>query len=284
MVWSSLKKSYSVYHKQLQQTGHGLIMADREDEIISGSPIGNVWEKMKLKFPWYRRLHLLLCGSPIYDMSALANSTTPLNTSVLANSTTSLNTSVLTSMTPLTVTTGSAVATVDRSGSPEWDMNCLEADLNASASPIAPPFDDDSSMRERSSPPPEESATPSATAQTALAPFPSLSPPASAAVVPSTPVVTHVVDEAPKTIPSKRKLNTLDTIKEFTEAHQAGRLETERIRAEGKRQRALIYSENQLSIECMKHEDGERQRLHELAVLDKKIELARLQAGNSEQT
>ncbi|KDR65372.1 hypothetical protein GALMADRAFT_217576 [Galerina marginata CBS 339.88] len=246
---NALKKTYAAYHKQLQQTGHGLIMADREDEIISGSPIGNVWEKMKVKFPWYRRLHLLLCGSPVYDVSALANSATPLNTSVLTAATQ-----------PTVTTSGDAPAMpVDRNRSPDWDMTQLENDFNPLAS--APLFDDDSDLLERSSPPSDDGLA------------------SASAKVPSTPVVAReAVNEPPNTVPSKRK-NPFDQIKELSKTVQNGRLESDRLKEAGKRQRALIYSENQLAIERLKHEDSERQRQHELALLDKQIQLARLQAA-----
>jgi len=38
----SLKKKYAAYHRDLGQTGHGLVLEDRTIEIISGTPIYNV--------------------------------------------------------------------------------------------------------------------------------------------------------------------------------------------------------------------------------------------------
>ncbi|KAG5633775.1 hypothetical protein H0H81_005356 [Sphagnurus paluster] len=77
-----LKKLYGTYHKSLGETGHGLIIMDHTEDT-PGTPISNVWDKMRLKFPWYKRMHMLLCGSPVYDSSALANSGTVLDIRVL---------------------------------------------------------------------------------------------------------------------------------------------------------------------------------------------------------
>jgi len=59
---------------------------------------------MKFKFPWYKTMHALLHGSPVYDTSALANSATPLDTSVLTTQ-----------------------KDVIRQSSPDWDHAALDA-------------------------------------------------------------------------------------------------------------------------------------------------------------
>ncbi|KAF8161843.1 hypothetical protein BJ912DRAFT_1099729 [Pholiota molesta] len=73
-------KNYREYHEK-QATG---VFEDRTLEITSGTPIGNIWEKMQVKFLWYKWMHLLLHGSPVYDPPSLPHSATPLDTSVLA--------------------------------------------------------------------------------------------------------------------------------------------------------------------------------------------------------
>ena len=39
----SLKSSYNDYQSQLGETGHGLIVSDKEDEIAEGTEISNVY-------------------------------------------------------------------------------------------------------------------------------------------------------------------------------------------------------------------------------------------------
>lgn len=41
-------------------------------------------DKVKLNFPWYKRVAQLLKSSPVHDPTAVANSTTPLDLSVLS--------------------------------------------------------------------------------------------------------------------------------------------------------------------------------------------------------
>ncbi|KAL4080253.1 hypothetical protein V8B97DRAFT_1914315 [Scleroderma yunnanense] len=50
---SSLWTTYHEYHKQLGETGHGLIVLDHEHEIMLGSEIVNVYDLIKVKLPWY---------------------------------------------------------------------------------------------------------------------------------------------------------------------------------------------------------------------------------------
>jgi hypothetical protein len=38
-----LKKNYTKYRKEMSDTGQGLLDADREDEILAGSDIANIW-------------------------------------------------------------------------------------------------------------------------------------------------------------------------------------------------------------------------------------------------
>jgi hypothetical protein len=87
----------------LGETGHGLIESNREAEITTGTAIHNVWcmyigfrvlnvqaftnrrtDKIETKFKWYKRLHALLSSSPVYDLSGLVNSTTPVNLNILS--------------------------------------------------------------------------------------------------------------------------------------------------------------------------------------------------------
>jgi hypothetical protein len=40
---SRLKSKYQEHHQKLGMTGHGLVTADKEDEITAGSEIANAW-------------------------------------------------------------------------------------------------------------------------------------------------------------------------------------------------------------------------------------------------
>ncbi|KAF8583939.1 hypothetical protein K439DRAFT_1617035 [Ramaria rubella] len=78
-----LKKKYFELWKELGLTGHGLIEADREEDIWENSAISNVWEKIQKAFPWYKDLSVLLKASPIVNQEASANSVTDLDLLIL---------------------------------------------------------------------------------------------------------------------------------------------------------------------------------------------------------
>ncbi|KAF8150986.1 hypothetical protein B0H34DRAFT_801884 [Crassisporium funariophilum] len=243
----TLKKTYRDYHEKLGSTGHGLVIEDRTLEITSGTPIGNIWEKMQVKFPWYKRMHLLLHGSPVYDPPSLAHSATPLDTGVLA---------------PRTVTYHAA--------SPDWDLSAFDADLST----LHSQFDDDHEHDQHPLPAHE------------VKPIPPLSP--SQATPPSIPL--SLTPSQPSGGSRKRK-DILEDVRSLSAAYSQNRLDSERLRAESKRQRIQTVADNELRIQQLQLEEQERQRRHvaeeqqrqrerELQVLDKKILLAQLQAGN----
>ncbi|KAL4079859.1 hypothetical protein V8B97DRAFT_2002283 [Scleroderma yunnanense] len=70
----SLKSSYNEYHTQLGETGHGLVVSDKEHEISDGTEIANVYDAIKLKFPWYKWMHALMDTSPVVSHAAVVNS------------------------------------------------------------------------------------------------------------------------------------------------------------------------------------------------------------------
>ncbi|KAF9235926.1 hypothetical protein BU15DRAFT_64469 [Melanogaster broomeanus] len=79
----SLKTTYQAYRKELGETGHGLVVAGREEELYEGSPAANVYEDIQKKFPWYRRMDELMGSSPAHNRSAVSNSQSTLDLSVL---------------------------------------------------------------------------------------------------------------------------------------------------------------------------------------------------------
>ena len=99
---SRIKKNYVKHRASISETGQGLLDAGREDEILPGSEIANIWgrsfgpyrthllliiclcaEKVQGKFPWYQRMHLLMGTSPVVSKAAIANSRTPIDLSLL---------------------------------------------------------------------------------------------------------------------------------------------------------------------------------------------------------
>jgi len=215
-----------------------------------------VTDKMKTRFPWYKRMHLLLCASPVYDGAALANSATPLDTTVL---------------------------NIQRSEVhllPEWDYPAIDHSFD-------PRFDDDQEKDASEKSSPEPSLVP-ANPSVSLADHLPISTPAVKAIPPAL-SRTQSTDLVPVTSSQNRKLadttatppNTsrkrkdpFDQIKDLTSGYRKSHLETARIRADTKR----LKFENQLAVERLKTEESECQRRHELELIDKQIMLARLQA------
>ncbi|GLB35609.1 hypothetical protein LshimejAT787_0211740 [Lyophyllum shimeji] len=256
---NALKRNYHDYHNQLSQTGHGLIMNGKTEEIIEGTPIHNVWQKMEARFPWYKRLHHLLSGSPVYDTSALANSMTPLDTDVLTSR--------------ITCATGRQ--------SPDWNQDAMDNEFAKAAAAGEFQFDDDAGPFMKSSPTADDglgSSQPPAG-------FPPTPAPASAAPAPTTPCTpstTKATVEPLKSIPAKRKLNAVEQIAQMSENLHDARVKAEELKLEGKRRRAEIYSENKLALRCLEADEKERDRQHELQMMEKRILLATLQAGGTQ--
>jgi hypothetical protein len=74
----------------LGETGHGLVVSGRKDELIDDSPAANVYgtkfiyarvgliyfliDVIKIKFPWYRRMHNLMGSSSVVSRKAVCMS------------------------------------------------------------------------------------------------------------------------------------------------------------------------------------------------------------------
>ncbi|KAF8159924.1 hypothetical protein B0H34DRAFT_674202 [Crassisporium funariophilum] len=80
---SALKKAYCKHREELGQTGQGLVENDQADKIEAKSPLANIWDRIKSKFPWYKRLNKLMGTNPAIDRTAVANSQTVIDTSIL---------------------------------------------------------------------------------------------------------------------------------------------------------------------------------------------------------
>ncbi|KAJ7023812.1 hypothetical protein C8F04DRAFT_1133483 [Mycena alexandri] len=80
---ATLKTDYQKHKRSLGETGFGLVVEDRERELY-GDP-QNVWEKIQDDFPWFKRMHSLLDGSPVHDTDACTNSSDSLDPKLFAN-------------------------------------------------------------------------------------------------------------------------------------------------------------------------------------------------------
>ncbi|KAF5319423.1 hypothetical protein D9619_008797 [Psilocybe cf. subviscida] len=251
----ALKSDYTKYKKELGTTGHGLVIEDRAQEIKAGSAISNVWEKMQARFPWYIRLHLLLSASPIYDGSGVANSATPLNTSVLGTQ------------------------QLARELSPEWDLDAVDDSFHSDHNDD---IDNFSETHETDTPAQTDDADvfgpPSVHAEVNSTPTPSLSPVPAVPLVISIPAM--VTLSAPAALNVRKRKDPFEDAKALTESYLSVRVETEKIRAESKRTRLELTSNKDLEIERLKATQQDRQHQHELAMMDKRILLAQLEAGN----
>ncbi|KAF8809354.1 hypothetical protein BYT27DRAFT_7337378 [Phlegmacium glaucopus] len=250
----TLKTQYAAYHKSLGQTGHGLVIEDRTAEISSGTPICNVWDKMCVKFPWYKRMHALLHGSPVYNTSALANSATPLDTSVLTTQTTS-----------------------NRQHSPDWDDATIDASF---ADHNCTEQDETLSLLLET-----QSTTPLSSCLKLLEP--DSVPDTLFTVPPVSKSSSSSSFEIPGSATQKRK-DPFEQVRELMATYTQSRMESECFRAESKCQRL----ENELNIQQLKNkaqvcqhqhdaEEREHQRQHELQMIEKQITLAQLHAGNA---
>ncbi|KAI6000094.1 hypothetical protein EDD15DRAFT_2193544 [Pisolithus albus] len=67
----------------LGETGHGLVVAGSTSELYQGSEAANAWENIEKKFPWYCCMAALIGGNPNYSRKAISNSQSALDLSVL---------------------------------------------------------------------------------------------------------------------------------------------------------------------------------------------------------
>ena len=149
-----------------------------------------------------------------------------------------------------------------RQASPDWDYNALDKS-----------FDDDSDLR-ASSPTGDGQDDPMLSASRMT----NTSSPSSQPPVPNPSQVTPSSSSGSSKPVLKRK-NPFDHVKEITAQSYAAKIECAKL----KKLRADREAETQLEIERLRinaqREQDERRRQHELLVLDRQLELARLQSG-----
>jgi hypothetical protein len=234
---------------------------------------------MRVKFPWYKRMYALLSGSPVYDTSALTNSSTPLDTSVLS------------------------MQKNNRQHSPDWDDAAIDAsflkdreqDEGVSLLPetLSTPLSPRLESPELDGIPNASFAAVAPSISAAEAAAPTHSPQADVSATPTAvvgPSVPRTSSSSSLETPSasRKRKDPFEQVRELTATYTNSRLESERVRAESKRQRL----ENELDIQRLKNESQDRQRQHEaeerecqrrheLQLIEKQIVLAQLQARNA---
>ncbi|KIJ48822.1 hypothetical protein M422DRAFT_247181 [Sphaerobolus stellatus SS14] len=80
-----INKKYNMYRNMLSKTGQGLIDGGRNHEIEDGTELANIWDKIRLEFPFYKTLNGLMGRSPTVDREASKNSSSDMDLSVLGN-------------------------------------------------------------------------------------------------------------------------------------------------------------------------------------------------------
>ncbi|KAF4598775.1 hypothetical protein AB1N83_013772 [Pleurotus pulmonarius] len=259
---TNLKRTYSAFRAKLGETGHGLIVAGQEDKIVTGTPISNVFESMTKKFPWYSRLHLLLSVSPVYDRSALANSTTPVDLSVLSTA-------------PVAPVMQADPAS-DAADEDQVDGTDNQTDGGGDAPDASTQnsfhsgfsFDDDQDLHTPSSPSnPSKPSTPFR--------------PHDSPAVSSTPAS---LSTPAKVVPQKRK-HVLDHVRELSESAQATRLKVAEVKASAKRLQAAEKAQHAFRMEEMRIKAvAERERQHqehERAMMQMQLQIALINSGQA---
>ncbi|KAJ7105922.1 hypothetical protein C8R44DRAFT_886369 [Mycena epipterygia] len=235
---SNLKKAYQEHHEKLGATGHGLVAAGKEDEIIEDTPIANAWEKISKKFPWYKRMDRLMGTSPIVNRSAVAHSGTRVDLGIL-----------------------------DRKGTAHDGPMSLDSD-DDSASKISGWSESSPTRPARRATLRDPDAEDEAISIHSSSP---LQPTTPAAKVKTEP---HSVTASTRGV--KRK-SVHDRIEEVASQDRSQRLKLAEVREEHKtvRARAKYDAKSSLEIARMQHQqrEAERQREHELLMMKHQMQL-----------
>ncbi|KAJ7461893.1 hypothetical protein FB451DRAFT_1404398 [Mycena latifolia] len=243
------QKSYTEHHEKLGATGHGLVIGGKEDEIIEGSTIANAWDAIEKKFPWYKRMNILMGTSPVVNRSAVAHSNTRVNLSVL-----------------------------DRNGEAHDGPISIKDDLSsdddkyswATSSPVAP--------RRR----PQEEDSGEDADSISISSSPPMRPKAK---TPATPAV-KIKAEPPSVSASARgtkRKTTHEHVAEIASQDRAQRIKLMELKEKAKtaRARAKYDAKTQLELARLKHQEEEaaRQRQHDMFMIDRQMQLEAMRRG-----
>lgn len=235
---SGLKRSFMKHRDSLRSTGQGII--ERGEEFQEGSELGNIWKKVLKKFPWYHRMHDLLSTSPVINADAMVNGATELDLGgILREEGGRGEEDVI----PGPLSPNNLLDTNDIDNTPsDLDLDPTDHDFQASQSPNTPP-------RSKAAVPPPASATTA----------PAAAPPA---------------EDIKPHFPPKRSQKVNPTLEALAKsAHDNQRtIAADQQKAHTDRSLALLNA----NLEAKERKRRDRAAF-ELAVYDKKIELARLQ-------
>ncbi|KDR81305.1 hypothetical protein GALMADRAFT_222736 [Galerina marginata CBS 339.88] len=289
---SALKKLYRDNRNELGQTGQGLVDSETTHEIEAGTHLANVWDRIKLKFPWYERLNKLFGTNPAIDRGAIANSQTTVDTSILG-ATSKKRKGRTSSRAKSPSVDSSSGDSGDESGS-DQGISWSESDVgggvghgdeshdgggdsgsDGGGDGGGGDSDDDGGdsdlgnakpnkhARQRASLPPPAVQKPGRTSNRTRSG--SLSKPA------STPQST------------KRKASVMEQITEMAHEDRSQRVKIVEVKQRGKthRSRVKYTTQNDLEMARLKHQESQSalQREHDLAMMDRQMEVERIRAA-----
>ncbi|KAF7366259.1 hypothetical protein MSAN_00882100 [Mycena sanguinolenta] len=237
---STLKSDYQKHKKSLGETGFGLVAEDREEELY-GDP-QNIWEKIQEDFPWFKRMHALLDGSPVHDTDACTNSNDSLDSKLFGRA---LDTE-------MAQDDGSSIIVISD-----------DADVSSTAD-----FDADSTLTDDDSgATPASDAPPTVKAGKATVKTEKTGDAAKPAAI-AKPVPKPTVGAAPK----RKRETMLDTLKDIVGQDHKSKVELLEMSHKAKRQR----TEMELKYKAV---EAEKARAHELQTLKLQIQLAQINSG-----
>ncbi|KAJ7091297.1 hypothetical protein C8R43DRAFT_1142026 [Mycena crocata] len=245
---NTIKKNYATHHDTLGATGHGLVVAGKEDEIIENSPIANAWQLIEKKFPWYKRMDKLMGTSPIVNRSAVAHSNTRVDLGVLDRNGDAHDG-------PISVQDSDSSSEDDRSKISGWESS-------SDAGRKAKDDDDNKSISVASSPP-----RPAA---------------AKAPVTPASKFKTEPASISASARGAKRK-STHEHVAEIAAQDRSQRLKLMEVKEKGKTRRAQVKYDAKTSLEFarLRHqtEQAERQRQHDIFMMNRQVQLEEIRRG-----
>ncbi|KII82823.1 hypothetical protein PLICRDRAFT_33215 [Plicaturopsis crispa FD-325 SS-3] len=252
----SLKNKFRELRRMMSATGQGLIEQDREAEITEGSDIDNLWQKIQRDFPWYKRMNALMGKNPIVDRSAVGNSTTPIDTSVLQASRTK------------------SIDPAARHSSP-WE---IEKDTDDAGEPVH--------LRGSSAPTQSHAGSPGLDEDDEDMSDPDPAPPTQPrepSTVPATPSNPSPPSAAAPNVSRRKTKNHAESLTKLAEEERQSRKEIAAALIKSRDDCARADREKGIEIERIRWQEqraeAERIRQHDLLMVERQIELARIQQG-----
>ncbi|KAJ7603603.1 hypothetical protein FB45DRAFT_1087610 [Roridomyces roridus] len=240
-----LRTKFVKCQKLLGETGSGIVMDDREDELAGN--FRNIWDQVLGMCPEYKRLHALLASSPVYDKSACSNSGTALDSD--------LSILLRQSSTPSTENL------LEINDSDADDDELESSERGTSLPPVAALFGSDDIV---ATPIPKKAATTTVPAKTK--------------------VETKTETKGPvQNAGQKRRNNMLSAIEDINAKQSDMLLSVTKMKLGQKAtqeaaERAARFKEAEAARQFQR-EEAELGRAHEREMMDKKLELVRIQHG-----